>query len=100
VEPVIQDILATDGNARAGLAASIKPGGYQDEVEIVASLDRPLMVIHGEHEQIANVEYIAGLDMPTLWGNDVQLISGAGHSPHLEQPERFNQLLESFLADI
>ncbi len=43
----IEDILRTDGRARAGLAASIAPNAYHDEVEVVANMKAPLAVLHG-----------------------------------------------------
>ena len=97
VEPFVADILRTDGNARVGLAASIKPNGYQDEVQIVANLTRPLAILHGEGEQLVNASYICELAMPTLWRKQVQMIRGAGHAPHWEQPGTFNALLEEFI---
>lgn len=99
-EPFVTDILRTDGNARAGLAASIKPDGYQDEVEIVANLSAPLAIFHGKDEQLVNKSYIAKLTIPTLWRNEIQVIPDAGHAPQWEQPERFNALLEEFIADV
>ena len=98
--PFLTDVLRTDGNARAGLAASIKPGGYQDEVEIVANLSIPLAVFHGEEEQLVNKAYISKLTMPTLWRGEIQVISAAGHAPQWEQPEEFNGLLEAFMTDV
>ena len=97
--PFVPDILRTDGNARAGLAASIKPDGYQDEVEIVANLSIPLAIFHGGEEQLVNKAYIGKLTMPTLWRGEIQVISAAGHAPQWEQPEEFNGLLEAFMTD-
>ncbi len=98
--PFIHDILRTDGQARAGLGASIQPDGYQDEVAVVANLSLPLAVLHGEAEQLVNVAYIRNLTMPTLWRGAVQIISGAGHAPHWEQPDQFNAQLAAFAADV
>jgi pimeloyl-ACP methyl ester carboxylesterase len=97
LQPFVADILRTDGRARAGLAASIKPDGYQDEVQIVAHLTRPLAVLHGEGEQLVNAAYIRGLFMPTLWRKKIQIIPGAGHAPHWEQPDKFDALLNEFI---
>lgn len=98
--PFVTDVLRTDGNARAGLAASIKPNGYQDEVEIVAHLSIPLAIFQGKEEQLVNETYISKLTMPTLWRNEVQVIDGAGHAAQWEQPEEFNNLLKAFVTDI
>ena len=98
--PFVADILRTDGQARAGLAASIKPNGYQDEIEIAANLSIPLAIFHGKEEQLVNEAYLSKLTMPTLWRGEVQVINGAGHAPQWEQPEEFNRLLEAFVADV
>ncbi|HEV3043011.1 MAG TPA: alpha/beta fold hydrolase [Roseiarcus sp.] len=93
----VEDILRTDGRARAGLAASIAPGGYRDEVEIVAKLSQPLAVLHGAEEQLVNRAYFETLTMPTLWRNSVQVIVGAGHAPQWEKAQAFNALLDAFV---
>lgn len=93
------DIRRTDGQARAVLGGSIGPGGYRDEVEIVANLTAPLAILHGEHEQLVSLAYIQGLTIPTLWRGAVQVIADAGHAPHWEQPDQFNALLEAFLLE-
>lgn len=97
---MVADVLRTDGRARAQLAASIGPGGFRDEVEVVANLKQPLAVLHGADEQLVNGAYFDTLTMPTLWRGRVQVIAGAGHLPHWEQPEKFNALLEAFLDEV
>lgn len=97
---LVADIARTDGRARATMAASIAPGGYTDEVEIVKNLDRPLAVLHGEHEQLVNGDYFNDLEMPTLWRGAVQIIHGSGHTPHIEEPEQFNELLGAFVDEV
>ncbi len=94
------DILATDGAARSGLLASVREGRFADGVAIAAGLRRPLAILHGEGEQIANLDYIKGLTIPSLWRGEVQLITGAGHAPHQETPVQFADLLEQFIADL
>lgn len=95
----LEDVRRTDGRARSSLAASIRPNGYRDEVEIVAQLSKPLAILQGEGEQLVNLAYLQGLTAPTLWRQAVQVIPGAGHAPHWEQPEKFNALLEAFIQD-
>jgi pimeloyl-ACP methyl ester carboxylesterase len=93
------DILATDGAARGGLGASIAEGRFADEVAIVSTLGVPLAVLHGAAEQLVSLDYLRGLNIPTLWRGEIQLIDGAGHAPHLEQTEAFAALLEAFVDD-
>ena len=97
--PFVADIRRTDGRARAVMGASIAPDGYEDEVEVVKHMTRPLAVLHGEHEQLVNDDYIRGLEIPTLWRGDIQMIPGAGHTPQVENPDVFSDLVASFASD-
>lgn len=94
-----EEIRKTDGKAREALGISIGDGNYSDEVKIVANLNKPLAVVHGEMDPFVNLSYIKGLNIPTLWRGEIQIISGAGHTPHWEQPERFNHLLTEFVGE-
>ena len=94
----VEAILKSDGQMRAQLAASA--ANRKDHVEIVANMTVPLAVVHGAEDRLVNVDYIRSLKMPTLWRGEVQIIEGAGHAPHWEQPESFNALLADFVADV
>lgn len=94
-----EDIRRTDEQARLILGGSIGPGGYKDEIAVVANLTAPLAILHGEHEQLVSEPYISGLTIPTLWRGAVQIIADAGHALHWEQPDQFNTLLEAFLLE-
>lgn len=100
LDPIVHDILRTDGAARGGLAASVSEGRFADELEIAASMTVPLAIIHGTAEQLVSGEYLAAVSLPTLWRNAVQTIDGAGHAPHLETPDAFDQLLLDFVTDV
>ena len=95
----LEDVLRTDGRARSGAGASVAPGGYHDEVEVVRNLAAPLAVLHGEADQLVNGAYFTSIVMPTLWRGAVQTIPNAGHAPQWETPETFDTLLEAFLAE-
>lgn len=96
---MIDDVLRTDGRARKNLGASITPGGFRDEVAVIASLTRPLAVLHGAEEQLINGDYVKTLAMPTLWRGAVQTIPGAGHILQWEQAKTFDTLLDAFATD-
>jgi pimeloyl-ACP methyl ester carboxylesterase len=95
----LKDALRTDGRARSGLAATLPPGLYRDEVAIVRDLKVPLAVLHGEEEQLVNARYFASVPMPTLWRGAVQMIPGAGHTPQWETPEAFDALIEALVEE-
>lgn len=94
------DVLRTDGAARAGLIASIGAGRFRDEAAIVAGLDRPLAILHGDGEQLVSLEFLRQTRAPALWRGEVQVIAGAGHAAHQEQPAEFARLLEEFIEDL
>jgi pimeloyl-ACP methyl ester carboxylesterase len=100
LDEFVADILATDGAARASMFASVREGRFADELAIIAGLRQPLAILHGEGEQLANLDYIRGLTIPSLWRGEVQLIADAGHAPHQETPVQFARLLEQFIADL
>jgi pimeloyl-ACP methyl ester carboxylesterase len=97
---IVADVQRTDGAARAGLGASLAEGRYADEVAIVNALNRPLAILHGEAEQLISLDYLRTLRIPTLWRDEIQLIPGAGHAPHLETPDAFTVLVTQFMADL
>ena len=95
----LEDALRTDGRSRAPVGAHIAPGGYRDEVKVVAELRVPLAVLHGADEQLVNGGYFASVPMPTLWRGVVQTIAGAGHAPQWERAADFDALIEAFARD-
>ena len=100
LDDFVADILRTDGEARAGLFASVAEGRFADEIAITGALQQPLAILHGEAEQLVNLAYLQKLTIPTLWRGTVQLIPDAGHALHQEAPEAFTILLEHFIADL
>lgn len=96
----VAEILATDGRARSALIASVGEGRFADEVAVVAGLTRPIAVLHGEQDQLVNLDYVRGQTMPTLWRGDVQVLRGVGHAPHVEAPERFADLVTRFITEL
>jgi pimeloyl-ACP methyl ester carboxylesterase len=100
LDEFVADILRTDGEARAGLFASVGEGRFADEIAIVGTLRQPLAILHGEDEQLISLDYLRKLTIPSLWRGTVQVIPGVGHALHQEAPETFAALLEQFIADL
>jgi pimeloyl-ACP methyl ester carboxylesterase len=100
LDDFVTDILRTDGEARAGLFASVAEGRFTDELAIVDSLRQPLAILHGEAEQLVNLAYLQKLAIPTLWRGSVQVIPSVGHALHQEAPDPFTTQLGHFIADL
>ncbi|HEY0971863.1 MAG TPA: alpha/beta fold hydrolase [Gemmatimonadales bacterium] len=77
------------------IASRLRREGY-DWRERIRALDRPTLVIHGEHDALpiqAARELVALLPQARL-----AVIPLAGHMPFWERPETFFPLVESFLG--
>jgi pimeloyl-ACP methyl ester carboxylesterase len=71
----------------------------QDSKDILARYAGPALVVVGENDPITPQEkarQIADL----ISGARLEIIPGAAHLPNQEQPERFNEVLDSFLASL
>ncbi|QUQ63639.1 alpha/beta fold hydrolase [Kutzneria sp. CA-103260] len=90
----VPDILATDPAARSGLAASVGEGRFVNEVEVVASLTKPLLVLHGGEDQLVSLDYLRSLGRP------VDVLDGVGHAIPVEAPDLLAQRLADFLATL
>ena len=82
--------------ALRALQASLFAEGRQQRVLAgeLERLDAPILVIWGEHDQVlpaAQAEAAPG-------GARVEVLSGAGHSPHMEAAGEVNRLVVEFLA--
>jgi pimeloyl-ACP methyl ester carboxylesterase len=100
LQEFVTDIMRTDGEARAGLLASVGEGRYADQVAIAGTLRPPLGILHGEREQLVSLAYLQTLTIPTLWRGTVQVLPGVGHALHREAPDTFTALLADFIAEL
>lgn len=70
-----------------------------DQRDLLHDVDRPVLLVHGELDTICPAsasEYMAGrLPMAAL-----EIFAGCGHAPFMTRPQRFNELLRSFLARV
>ena len=94
------EVRATDPRVRAGLGGALAAGAFADEVERVAAMSAPLLVLHGEHDALVSRDYLEALAAPSLWRRKVQLVPDAGHYPQRENPDAFNGILASFVESL
>ncbi|MFC6996196.1 alpha/beta fold hydrolase [Rufibacter roseus] len=97
-ETVVSSITNTHAAFREEMAASIAAGKLENEVKVVEELDLPVMVLHGKADPLVSQDYIKSIQFKNLYKGEVQVLEKASHSPMLEQPEEFNQLLDQFVV--
>ena len=87
-------------NSVDGLAASLRGMGTGTQPYLgdqLASLSMPVLVMAGEDD--AKFSSLARDLVHGIVDSRLALIPGAGHTPHLEQPQRWAAALDSFLAE-
>ncbi len=68
----------------------------EDIRHLLPKIDIPVLLIHGDQDQICRVEtskYMAEL----IPKSRLVVFEGVGHAPFLEQPDRFNKIVSEFL---
>jgi len=69
-----------------------------DDIQAFRASDVPTLIVWGREDQSIPVEHGEAMHA-TMKGSRFQIISDAGHCPHDEQSELFNQLALAFLSD-
>jgi pimeloyl-ACP methyl ester carboxylesterase len=89
----------THGAARATFFADALAGGAEDQRRIAESAATPLAIVNGAEDAFINGDYFATVAYANLWDGRVHSLEGIGHAPFWEAPERFNPLLDRFVAE-
>ena len=88
-------------NSAKGLANSLRGAGTGEEPSVLdrlGTLNTPTLVIAGA----LDAKYVGlGTQLSSAIPNaKLALVEGAGHAVHLEQPQRFSELVAEFLASL
>ncbi len=84
---------APEAIAAAQRGMALRP----DSKDILARYAGPCLVVVGEHDAVTPLEKARQMaDLVT--GARLEVVPGAGHLPPMEQPERFNAVLDGFLS--
>jgi pimeloyl-ACP methyl ester carboxylesterase len=96
----VKNIRNTDPNVRVRLVQHLMALNYDDEIECVKRAGIPIAILHGEFENTVSRTYLEDLKLPRLWRDQVVIVDGAGHSPHIETPVSFNLLIDGFVSGL
>lgn len=96
-----ESIKKSDPKFRSDIGADVAKGNLKDETKVIAELTCAVGLAVGQFDQLINREYMDKvLDSDQLWKGGVQRIEGTGHTPQMEAPEQFNQMIVRFANDV
>lgn len=101
LRPTAEDIAARRRNPAGALAQSLRTCGTGNQDPLwsrLATLTRPVLLICGEDDP--KYTEIACRMLAALPQARLEIIEGAGHTPHLEQPDTFVALVLEWLDEI
>jgi pimeloyl-ACP methyl ester carboxylesterase len=76
----------------------LKPPYVENEVHALAKMNKPILIVHGRQDKAVPLDRSEKLSK--LWkGSKLVIFEKAGHSPHEEYPEKFNELAVNFLSE-
>jgi pimeloyl-ACP methyl ester carboxylesterase len=96
---MLEAALRTDGAAREAMVADALAGGADDQRRIAETAAVSLAIVNGAEDAFINGDYFATVAYANLWDGRVYSLDGVGHAPFWEAPDRFNPLLERFVAE-
>jgi pimeloyl-ACP methyl ester carboxylesterase len=88
------DVVRTLRGITATQAALLSDLAMMDLVRTLPRIDVPIVMVQGHHDQVApgdvTERYFGSLAAP---GKDLVWFEHSAHTPHLEEPERFREIL-------
>ena len=95
----LEDFKKVKAPFRSALGKSIGDGNYNDEIDLLNEKNIHCLVVFGKDELVIDCNYLDEARLP-LWNKTIYKIEGASHLVNIDQPEKFNKLLQEFAEDI
>lgn len=90
-------ILATDPRVRQDMGREAASGIWADEVVMLHAFRKPVGVMHGSEDPFVSLTYLQGIAVGLFHEEQVHVLEGVGHSPHLQRPADFARALADWL---
>lgn len=83
----------------AGVSESASPADHPSEViGKVSAISQPVLIVWGEDDEVLPVSLARTLHSKVAHSR-LEIVEGAGHIPHLQKPEVFNDIIASFFTE-
>lgn len=97
---LLESLEKTDGAFRKGIAESTMSQAMFDEIEILKIFRGKVLLLVGENDKIINKKYIENLTEKEICNSGLKYFKNCGHSPHIEEPAKFNDMLLDFIDQL
>jgi pimeloyl-ACP methyl ester carboxylesterase len=97
--PLARSVARTDGSARFWMVRNGLAGVGSDEKRTVATSPRPLAIVQGKDDPFVRCDYLRYLSYANIW-NGKPVFLPAGHAPHWQIPDAFNDNMMEFLRSV
>lgn len=91
-------IHATDPQVRSQLGSSLTAGRHADHCQLLRDSGVPALLLQGQDDAFIDWRQCTAPDSFPGCDLGIELFEACGHTPHIEQPERFNERLARFVA--
>jgi pimeloyl-ACP methyl ester carboxylesterase len=98
-EIAISDYKIVRQKLRPTLMQTAMEGNFSDEIEMLKHYERPVLVVFGEKDVLANIHYLDKKPFKT-WNDKIYKIPEAGHAVQLDQPQKFNEMLVAYAKEM
>lgn len=96
---LLKNYLQVDSRFREAFPASVARGDYSDEINLIKRFNKPVLLVFGAMDTICSAKLMAQI-LSVAWRDTIYTIEDAGHLVVLDQPQKFNRLLNVFLEDV
>ncbi len=96
---LLEAVRRADGRVRPAIVRSLLRGECSDQRRAVETAAVPVALVNGRDDPLLRLGYLDTLAGPSLWHGVPLVLEEAGHAPFWDQPEIFNELLETFAGD-
>lgn len=97
---LLESLEKTDGKFREDFASALMHEEIYNEVEVLMEFKGKILLAAGEYENVVNKNYIKRLTEKEVKNVGYICFENCGHSPHLEIPDTFNNLLSEFVESL
>ena len=97
VEYISYAMRATNPRGFMQVAHFVVSEGYSP-TEVGAKVTAPLLIINGDEDRITPIATNAELLHQAIRGSRLEILKGIGHLPHVEAPEKVNQMAREFFG--